>query len=375
MPIMIIKSLELENFRNYSKAKIDIDPYINILVGLNAQGKTNILEAIFLIATSKSHRIQKNNELIKFQEDHALVSLRAESLRGNNFFNIQVMNDNNKQIHVNGKRIKRATELLGYFNVVLFSPEDIDIVCGSPIDRRKFIDIFVSQVKPSYAVLLSDYYKVLKQRNKTLKDISKQKCKEDMLNMWDEQLVNLSYTIVNERLQAIKSIEEKANKFYSYISDYQEQLTIEYYSGIGGKDKYTAQEYKHIFQQKIKSSLKMDIILGTTSCGPHRDDMLLKLNDKEAKLYASQGQKRLVSLSLKYAEVEYIRENTGEYPVLLFDDVLLELDLKRKHKLFEELIKKAQIIITTTDLKRYQEVVVKAATIFSINQGEVIKGT
>ncbi|OGH98305.1 MAG: hypothetical protein A2X42_09740 [Candidatus Margulisbacteria bacterium GWF2_38_17] len=372
---MIIKSLELENFRNYSKAKIDIDPYINILVGLNAQGKTNILEAIFLIATSKSHRIQKNNELIKFQEDHALVSLRAESLRGNNFFNIQVMNDNNKQIHVNGKRIKRATELLGYFNVVLFSPEDIDIVCGSPIDRRKFIDIFVSQVKPSYAVLLSDYYKVLKQRNKTLKDISKQKCKEDMLNMWDEQLVNLSYTIVNERLQAIKSIEEKANKFYSYISDYQEQLTIEYYSGIGGKDKYTAQEYKHIFQQKIKSSLKMDIILGTTSCGPHRDDMLLKLNDKEAKLYASQGQKRLVSLSLKYAEVEYIRENTGEYPVLLFDDVLLELDLKRKHKLFEELIKKAQIIITTTDLKRYQEVVVKAATIFSINQGEVIKGT
>lgn len=371
---MIITSLELKDFRNYENDhKIDFGSGINLLVGNNAQGKTNILEAIYLIATTRSARIQKNSELINFNNSNANVFLRSKSRNGENYFNLQIRDDNSKRIHINGKQIKRATDLLGYLNVVLFSPEDLNIVTGSPSIRRRFLDIFISQVKPSYAVTLSDYNKVLRQRNRLLKDINQKRSTKEMLDIWDEQLVTLADNITKSRFEAIISLERSSNTFYSYISDNQEKLSLGYLSQVFGSDIFNIDQYKTILRDKLNSSRDKDILYGSTSYGPHREDILLKIDEKDAKFFASQGQKRLISLSLKYSEVEYIKEKTAEYPILLFDDVLLELDLSRKHNLLKEMLVKSQIIITTTDLKRYQEAIIEESRIFKINKGRVEK--
>lgn len=370
---MIINSLELLHYRNYQQSYLEFNPYINILVGLNGQGKTNLLESIFLAATSKSPRVAHNSDLVLFGQDNANVSVRFTNQNGKNYINFQVNHQDQKVIHINGKKIKKATDLLGYFNVVFFSPEDLSLVTGSPSERRRFLDIFISQVRPVYAVNLNDYNKVIKQRNKTLKDITQKTATEEMLSIWDQQLVNLAALIAQERVNALHRIQCIASHFYGKVSEKKELLVLQYESTTPWEDDFDADEYRKLFLQKLRHNQRQDIFCGNTSIGPHRDDIRIKLNDRDAKLFASQGQKRLISLSLKYAEVEYIYEMMREYPILLFDDVLLELDLSRKNRLFKDLLDKVQMIITTTDLNRYQDILMHESSIFKIHEGVVMK--
>lgn len=367
---MHVTSLELTDFRNYKDThSVEFSKEVNVLLGNNAQGKTNILESIYLIATARSTRTRTNSELVFFNSDKANIFLRSKSNSAENYFNLQIKQDNNKSIYVNGKQIKKATDLLGYLNVVMFSPEDIELITGSPALRRRFIDMFISQVKPLYAVNLSSYNKILKQRNKLLRDIKEKRSDIIMLDIWDEQLIETAIKIFELRIEALNLISEYADNFYYQISNKKENLFFEYITTV------TKDNNKEVYLKKLKEKLiesrQKDIIYGSTSHGPHRDDIKLMINDNEAKLYGSQGQKRLVSLSLKYAEVEYIKNKVNEYPILLFDDVLLELDLDRKNNLLKELLNRSQVIITTTDLNRYDESIIKKATIFKIDNGSI----
>lgn len=334
---MWINNIKLINFRNYNKKEIKLHESINVFFGENAQGKTNIIESIFLCSIGKSFRTNKEKELTKFNEEKALVEINFE--KSDRKGNIKIELGNKKQVYLNGIKLKKLSELLGNINVVIFTPDDINILKGGPQNRRKFLDIMISQLRPNYMHILTLYLKTLEQRNNYLKQIKLDNKDETLLDIWDEKLIEYGMKIFEYRREFIEKIKNKIEDIHKEITQDKEEIEIKYFS-----DANTRQN----FINELKSRRKLDIIKGYTTKGIHRDDFVVYINGKEVEVYGSQGQRRSAILSLKLSELKVIYDEIGEYPILLLDDFMSELDDKRR-KNFLNNIKDIQVIITCTE--------------------------
>ena len=353
---MNITKLKLVNFRNYEELNIELNENINIFYGDNAQGKTNIIEAIFLCSIGKSFRTNKDKELIFFNKERALVL--TEFQKSDRTGSIKVNLENKKEIFVNGVKIKKLSELLGNLNMVIFTPDDILILKEGPDKRRRFLDVMISQLRPNYVNCVNLYKKTLEQRNIYLKQIREENKSEEMLEIWDEKIAEYGEKIFLYRNEFIEKIKNKIDKIHSEITENNENLKIEYIS-----DCTTRENYLNL----LKSRRKLDIIKGFTTRGSHRDDFNMFINDDLVNVYGSQGQNRTAVLSLKIAEMQVIYDEIGEYPILLLDDFMSELDAKRR-KNFLENIKNTQVIITCTDKI---ENLNREYKLFNVKKGEI----
>ena len=334
---MWINNIKLSNFRNYNKKTINLHENINVFYGENAQGKTNIIESIFFGSIGKSFRTNKEKELIKFNEEKALIEINFN--KSDREGNIKIEIGDKKQIYLNGIKIKKLSELLGNINIVIFTPDDINILKGGPQNRRKFLDIMISQLRPNYMHILTLYLKTLEQRNNYLKQIKLEKKDENLLDIWDEKLVEYGLKIFEYRKEFIEKIQKKIKNIHKEITQNKEEIEIKYFS-----DANTRQN----FINELKSRRKLDIIKGFTTKGIHRDDFVIYINGREVEVFGSQGQHRTAVLSLKLSELKVIYDEIGEYPILLLDDFMSELDDKRR-KNFLNNIKDIQVIITCTE--------------------------
>lgn len=334
---MYIKKMELINFRNYVKQEIELGSNINILYGNNAQGKTNILEAIYLSAIGKSYRTVKDKELIN--KDKEFSKVEVEFAKKDREGKIAVNLSDKKIISVNDIKLKRMSEALGNINIVLFSPEEITIFKEGPDKRRRMLDIIISQLRPAYVFNLNNYMEVLKQRNNYLKQIKFENKPKDMLDVWDMKLAEYAEAINLYRQEFMKKIEKKIAPIHNTVTQNKEQIEIKYISNFESKEK---------FLKKTAESRELDIIKGFTVHGIHRDDIKLYINGDELGIYGSQGQHRSAILSIKLSELEIIKEEIEENPILLLDDFMSELDKERREKFLED-IQDNQVIITCTD--------------------------
>lgn len=334
---MHIKRIYLKNFRNYSEQEIILENNINIFFGENGEGKTNVLESIFLCSIGKSFRTKKEKELIKFNEEKAIIEIEYKKIDRDG--KIKIVLGPKKEIYINEIKVKRLSQLLGNINVVLFSPDDINILKNGPSNRRRFLNILISQLKPKYLYILNLYLKALEQRNNYLRQIKLENKDRKMLEIWNEKIAEYGIEVYKYRAEFIEKILEKINKIHREITDDKELIKIKYSSDCKCKEK---------FLEILKKNENIDIIKGYTSNGIHRDDFTIYINDKQVNVYGSQGQHRTVILSLKLAELEIISDEIGEYPILLLDDFMSELDQKRRNNFINH-IENTQIFITCTE--------------------------
>lgn len=334
---MWIKKLKIKNFRNYESEEINLEKNINIFYGQNAQGKTNIIESIFLCSLGKSFRTKKDKEMIKLNEQNALVEVEYEKSDRDGKIKIEI--GNKKNIYLNGIKIKKLSELLGNLNIVIFTPDDINILKGGPQNRRRFLDIMISQLRPNYMHILNLYIKTMEQRNNYLRQIKEEHKDENLLEIWDEKLAEYAIKIYEYRKEFIEKIIKKLDIIHKNITNGEEQIELEYVTECDSKEKYL---------KLLKERRKLDIIKGFTTKGVHRDDFMIYINKKDIKIFGSQGQNRTAMLSLKLAELQVIYDEIGEYPILLLDDFMSELD-KTRRKNFLENIEGTQVIITGTE--------------------------
>ena len=333
---MLIKEITLENFRNYSFQKINLNKNVNVFFGDNAQGKTNILEAIFFASIGKSFRTNKEKELIK--EKETLAKIQIDYFKDNREKKINVEIEDKKKFFINDIQIKKLSELVGNINVVLFTPEDIEILRNEPIKRRKFLNIMISQLRPKYIHLLAEYNKILEQRNNYLKQIKYENKSINNLEIWDEQLIQIGFKIYEYRKEFIEKINKKILKIHLKTTNNKEKIEIKYKSNINENN----------FKEKLVNSQKIDIERGYTSIGVHRDDFEIFINNKNVSIYGSQGQQRSSIISLKLAEAEVVYEEIEDYPIILLDDFMSELDKKRITGFINN-IKNNQVLITCTE--------------------------
>ena len=359
---MWIRRIKISNFRNYKNLEIELNKKINIFYGENAQGKTNIIEAIFFSSIGKSFRTNKEKEMIKFNEENCNVEIDFE--KSDREGNISINIGNKKNIFVNKIKIKKLSELLGNINVVIFTPDDINILKGGPQNRRKFLDVMISQLRPKYMHLCSLYQKTLDERNAYLKNIENQK--NDFLEIYDEKLAEYGCEIYKYRKEFIEKIKNKIKTIHTNITNNKEEIEIIYNSNCENK-----QEYLELLKQRKK----LDIIKGYTTKGIHRDDFQILLNQLPVDVYGSQGQHRTAVLSLKLSELQVIYDEIGENPILLLDDFMSELDSVRRTSFLEN-IKDTQVIITCTDkieIKNSSEIIFKVEDGKILDIQEIIK--
>ncbi|MBQ3016129.1 MAG: DNA replication/repair protein RecF [Clostridia bacterium] len=348
---MIIKSFRAQNFRNIEKCSLEFDSSVNLLLGENAQGKTNAVEGIYIFARGRSFRRGDEKDLIRFGEEGFNLFIEYEDKDGKNTLEYAVFKRERRR-KKNGYKISRASEMVGNFKAVLFSPDDLTLVKGGPEERREFLNVAISQCFPSYISIYSDYKKALENRNALLKAASKgMYFDESELDAWSNSLAEYASLIYIQRKEYIKKLEVYAKSFMADISDGKEELSFEYKTDIeemkdASKEKIKA-EYIRIFKENI---LK-ERIAGVTLYGPHREDIIIKINGNDSRIFSSQGQQRSIVLSMKMAEGEVSRELFSEYPVFLFDDVLSELDERRQNFVLDGM-KDRQIIITSCERLR-----------------------
>ncbi len=360
---MIIKSLELSNFRNYENLSLEFSPSTNILYGDNAQGKTNILEAVFLCATTKSHKGSKDREIIKLQSEEAHIRMRISRDGVDRRLDMHLKKNKPKGVAIDGIPIRRSSELFGVINVVFFSPEDLAIIKDGPSGRRRFVDMELCQLSKLYLHNLINYNKVLNQRNNLLKQIGFNKSLLDTLYVWDQQLVHFGSALIKERDAFIKSMNELIFTLHKKLSDGKEELEIVYEPNVAEDE----------FESKLKKSMERDIALKVSNVGPHRDDLSFLINGQDVRKYGSQGQQRTAALSLKLAEIELVKQVTKDKPILLLDDVLSELDRKRQNQLLDSIVG-IQTIVTCTGLEEFVNNRIETDRIYKVIQGTVQKG-
>lgn len=334
---MLITNMKMINFRNYDEFNIDFNKNINIFYGNNAQGKTNIIEAIFICAIGKSFRSSKDKELIKFEKNFLNIEINYNKIDRDGKIKIEI--SDKKNIYLNGIKNKKLSELIGKINVVLFTPDDINILKNGPKMRRRFLDIMISQLRPNYIYCLNMYTKTLEQRNAYLKQIKLEHKSTELLDVWDVKLAEYGEKIFNYRKEFIKKIREKINNIHKKITNNNENLKIEYISDFSD-----AQTNYSI----LKNHQKIDILRGATTKGIHKDDFNIYLNEKSVNTYGSQGQNRTVVLSLKMSELQVIQDEIGENPILLLDDFMSELDENRRNNFLKN-IGQTQVFVTCTD--------------------------
>lgn len=362
---MYVKELELKNFRNYESLDLEFDPRINLITGRNAQGKTNLIEAVYLISMGRSFRAGRDSEMIRFGQNEALVRAEAVKAVMDTRIDISISRKSKKYIKKDGKQLHKTSELLNNIFIVAFTPEDLRIVKDEPEKRRRFIDKELAQIQPAYYLCLSRYKKVLQQRNSCLKEIP---VRPSMLSLWDMQLVQYGADMMRMRKAFIDRLSVFSGKIHDSITNGQEKLDIQYESNVPYEEDASRRQERLI--EALEKSRDTDIKMKTTTRGPHKDDLRFLVNGVNARKYGSQGQQRTCALSLKLAELDFIRQETGETAILLLDDVMSELDQSRRSYLIDSL-EENQIFITMTEA---EEDLIRAyghPTVFSVQDGHV----
>lgn len=360
---MIVKSLELKNFRNYERLSIDFDPSTNIIYGDNAQGKTNILEAICVSGTSRSHRGSRDKDMIRFGEQEAHIRTIVEKNSSEYRIDIHLKNNHSKGIAINKVPIKKSSDLFGILNIIFFSPEDLAIIKNGPDKRRRFIDMELCQIDRVYLYNLTEYSKTLNQRNKLLKDIVFNKKLLDTLPVWDDKLAEYGSKIIKRREEFVETIAPLVSELHRQISNDREEIELFYEKNVSAEG----------MREALDFSYDNDIRLGSTTKGPHRDDLRFDLGGVDLRKFGSQGQQRTAALSLKLSEVTMMEKETGEKPVLLLDDVLSELDSNRQKDLLKSL-SDTQTLITCTGLDDFVKNQYQVNKVFEVKNGVIING-
>ena len=360
---MYIKSLQLSNFRNYSELSLKFNEGVNIFYGKNAQGKTNILEAVYIAAASRSYKGSREKDIIKQGENESHIRLDLSKASCDYRIDVHLKKNKSKGIAVDLVPLKRARDLLGILNVVIFAPEDLGIVKNGPSARRRYINNELSQSDPVYFRDITEYIKCLEQRNRLLKDMEDDNSREDELDVWDMQLVSIGKRVIKARRRFIDDMNEIISDIHSSITGGTEKIRLSYENDVD----------EDSFEEELGISRKKDIRFGTTNRGPHRDDMAIMVNGSDLRLFGSQGQIRSGALSLKLSEIEMLKKKTGHTPVLLLDDVLSELDTERQNLLLSR-IDGMQTLITCTGLDEFINNNFRSDSVFYVSNGTVTSG-
>lgn len=359
---MYVNSLEVGDFRNYEYAKIDFHEKINIFYGDNAQGKTNLLEALYVCSMTRSHKGSKDKELIRIGKDEAHIKVYLEKRGISHRIDVHLRKGKGKGIAIDGIPVKRSIEVLGLFHVIFFSPEDLGIIKNGPSERRRFINMELCQLDAVYLHDLGEYNRVLEQRNKLLKQIIFVPSLKDTLDVWDMKLLEYGEKIIQRRTKFIEELSELVVKVNERLTGGKEQVTLLYESDVSAED----------FEKRLRASREKDLKISSTSVGPHRDDICFLEKDTDLRKFGSQGQQRTLALSLKLAEIELVKEKIKDTPVLLLDDVLSELDRNRQNYLLENL-DEVQTIITCTGIEEFVNSRLTLDRIFHVVEGTVTK--
>ena len=353
---MKCKEIEFTFFRNIEGERIEFKDGINVIYGENAQGKTNILEGIYLFARGKSFRAFKDKELINFNSNVGYARMVYESKNGEGELGVEIPKSSNKRFYRNKNKVGRTSEIIGDFRAVLFCPSHLGIIKDSPSVRRKFLDIAISQLRPIYIKMLAKYNAVLENRNAILKmSDEERKAYEGILEVYSEELATLSADIANMRIDYVKKLDFWVKRYFNEMTEGKEAPNIEYETNAEGEDFNSRESLKEKYLSLLKNNLDKELKYGATLYGIHKDDLKIELNKKDARFYSSQGQQRSLSLAMKLSEGEISKEATGEYPVFLLDDVLSELDENRRKYILSN-IKKRQVIITACESTAFNEV-------------------
>lgn len=357
---MYIHSLELKNYRNYEDLSIDFDSGTTILYGDNAQGKTNILEAVYISATTKSHRGSKDREIIRFHQEEAHIRTQVMKSEVLHRIDMHLRKNKTKGIAIDGVPIKRSGELFGVANVIFFSPEDLSIIKNGPSERRRFLDLELCQLDKLYLYHYTNYNKVLNQRNNLLKQISFKPQLADTIDIWNEQLVQYGVELIKARRNFINQLNEILKEIHGRLTGNKEQLCIQYECNVNEEN------FAELLQQRQEQDFKYQ----STQYGPHRDDMGFYIDDIEVRKYGSQGQQRTAALSLKLAEIEIVKQRIKDTPILLLDDVMSELDENRRDYLLHS-INNIQTIITCTGYDDFIKERMNINKVYKVIEGHV----
>ena len=357
---MYIESIELKNYRNYEYLSIDFHEGTNIFYGDNAQGKTNVLEAVYLCGTTKSHRGSKDRDIIRFdsEESHIRMMVRRDNI--SHKIDMHLKKSKSKGIAIDGIPIKKAAELFGIVNMVFFSPEDLNIIKNGPAERRRFMDLELCQLNKIYLQDLANYNKVLNQRNKLLKDIGYSQGLMATLDIWDMQLANYGKKIISLREQFLQELNEILTRIHSNLTGGKELIQLEYEPSVRAEN----------FDIQLAEDREKDLKMKLTSSGPHRDDFCVRVNGIDIRKFGSQGQQRTAALSLKLSEIYLVKKITRENPILLLDDVLSELDSNRQNYLLKS-IHDIQTMITCTGLDEFVQNQFSIHKVFHVEQGAI----
>lgn len=369
---MYLQSLELRHFRNYQEQKVEFTAPKTILVGNNAQGKSNLLESVELLATLRSHRLGKDRDFIQEGAEIAQVSAILERITGVNDLTLHLRRNGRRSVAINGEKVRRQMDFLGILNAVEFSSLDLELVRGSPAIRRTWLDTLLVQLEPLYAHILHQYNQVLRQRNAFLKTSQQKGIKNhnSELAIWDAQLVTTGTKVMRRRNRAIQRLAPIATNWHSSISGKTEKLEINYMPNV---PMLIDEELPHFFLDRVQQHSPIELHRGTTLVGPHRDEIELIVNGTPARQYASQGQQRTLVLALKLAELQLIEEVVNDTPLLLLDDVLAELDLSRQNQLLDAIQDRFQTLITTTHLGAFDAQWLNSSQILFVKSGTVSK--
>lgn len=370
---MKLTNLQLQNFRNYESVQLEFTDGVHVFIGENAQGKTNLMESIYALAMTKSHRTTNDKELIGWNKEFATIKGTVEKTATKTNLELQ-FSKKGKIAKVNFLEQKRLSSYLGNLNVILFAPENLTLVKGSPQNRRKFVDMELGQMSSLYLYDLVEYNRVLKQRNTYLKQLAiKKKQPDEYLEVLSEMLSELASKIVFHRLDFMKQLEALAIPIHDQLSLGREKFSVSYQATIPLEDGLTPSQMKEIYIDQFKKNQTREADQATTLIGPHRDDLIFYLNEISVQTYGSQGQQRSTVLSLKLAEIELMKLSTGEYPLLLLDDVLSELDDDRQTHLIKAIENKVQTFITTTSLDGIKQQFINEPVVIPIEKGTILK--
>lgn len=373
---MILKSVVLENYRNYIFQEINLNSTINIFLGKNAQGKTNFIEAVYYLSTGRTFRNNRDQEIINWQGNFFRIKGKINKENTAREIEIEIYYDRegNKQIKINGVKYKKLADLFGYLQVIVFSPDDLSIIKGSPAERRKYIDMEICQLIPGHYNTLTSYNKILTQRNNLLKEIRDHKCSIDTLDVWNEQLIKYGSIIIKKRIDFLKKVVPWARKIQQELTGGKEELDIKYSSLIVNNPQMELKDIAEKFKLLINQNKMQEIKKAYSIFGPHRDDIIFYTNNNDLKLFGSQGQQRTGILSLKIAELNLFNYNNQEYPILLLDDVMSELDDLRREFLINIIRKNnIQTFITGANLENIEKGI-KEKEIYTVSSG-TLKGS
>lgn len=370
---MYLQELELHNYRNYETLTIPFENKVNVILGENAQGKTNLMEAIYVLALAKSHRTSNDKELIRWDAEYAKIKGRLHKTHGTVPLELTI-SKKGKKAKYNHIEQKKLSRYIGNMNVVMFAPEDLNLVKGSPQVRRRFIDMEIGQISPVYLYDMSRFQKILQQRNHYLKQLQmKKQTDRTMLDILTEQLIEQTAKIVMRRFEFVRMLEEWARPIHHSISRGLEQLEIQYKPSVNVSEEPDWSKMIKSYENKFAEIREREIDRGVTMAGPHRDDLAFAVNGRDVHTFGSQGQQRTAALSVKLAEIELIYSEIREYPILLLDDVLSELDDYRQSHLLNAIQGRVQTFVTTTSVDGVDHQTLREASMYTVKAGQIVR--